>query len=206
MQQKAILISIVMGIAALLVAVPAFARDAVPAFAQDAVPAFAQESYSRTFTETQINDSFRVNNPIRARISNVSVDLQPSQVQISATHTSRRSTTDTVTTMIPSIENGRVYWTVTAITTGDGEPTSEELIEQVNNRIASSWRNYIRGQVDGTLESVTITETDITFTGTFDGDRARALDDAVESGDITAEENPRAFRLNEFFNRLFGRE
>jgi len=170
-----------------------------------AVPAFAQQSGSRTITEEQINTSYRVENPRRAPVSNMSVDLQPGQAVISATHTYRRGTVDTVTTMVPYIEGSRIYWEVTSIVTADGTEASPDLVAHVNASIASSWRNYIRGQVEGVVDSITVNEDTITIDYTFDGERAaeaeERLSDAVENGTVNEEDTPRLFR---WFNRRGG--
>jgi hypothetical protein len=55
----------------------------------------------------------------------------------------------------------------------------------------TSWRNYIRGKVDGVLTEVTITNTDITFTGVL-GER---LDAAVEDGTLNEDTTPGLWRL-----------
>ncbi len=133
-----------------------------------AVPAFAQETdapdYAKTFTEQQINDTFRVNNPRRARVTDMSVDLQPGQVVITSTFALRNGETITVNrTSVPSVVDGRVYWDVVSVVTEEGQTASDELIAQVNANIDAAWRNYFKGQVPGYAQDVTITENDITF-------------------------------------------
>jgi hypothetical protein len=129
-----------------------------------AIPAFAQSSTrTKTVTEEQINSAYRVGNPYRSRVSNISVDLQAGQVVISSTHTFRNNTYDTVAVITPSISNGRVTWTVVSAT-ANGEEASAELLAQINASITSAWRNYIRNQVgQGRVTDVTITDTDITY-------------------------------------------
>lgn len=130
-----------------------------------ALPAFAQSgTRSKTVTEDTINSSYRVSNPYRSRVSNISVDLQAGQVVISSTHNFRNASVDTVTTITPAVSNGRVTWSVLSATT-NGEPVSADLLAQINASIASSWRNYIKGQAGmGRVTSVVITDTDITYT------------------------------------------
>lgn len=164
-----------------------------------ASPAAAQETFSRTLTEAEINDAYRVANPRRAALSNVNVDLQPGQVVITADHATRnRGTVTTITTMQPSVDSGRVYWNVVSIVTADGQQASEDLIAQVNAAIATSWRNYFLGKVDGVVDSIAITDTEITLTGTFDGSRADEFEDrveeGVESGAVNEEDTPGLFR------------
>jgi hypothetical protein len=150
------------------------------------VPTLAQETLSRTFTEDQINDSYRVNNPRRTALGNVSVDLQAGQVVISATHTYRRTSVDTITTTVPFIQDGRVYWEVVSIVTDDGQAASDDLVAQINASIMTSWRNYIRGKVEGIMTAVTITDSDITFTA----EPGSRLDAAVEDGRVNEETTP----------------
>lgn len=116
-----------------------------------------------TLTESQINSSYRVTNPWRRAVTNVSVDLQAGQVVISSTQTYRRASYAVVATYTLSIQDGRIYWTL-ANATANGQPASQELINQVNASISSSWRNYLRQQAGpGRVQSVTITDTDITI-------------------------------------------
>lgn len=130
-----------------------------------AFPAFAQSrTRTKTITEETINASYRVSNPYRSRVSNLSVDLQAGQVVISSTHNFRNASYDTVTTITPTVSNGRVTWSVLSATT-NGEPVSADLLAQINASIASSWRNFIKNQAGtGRVTSVVITDTDITYT------------------------------------------
>jgi hypothetical protein len=130
------------------------------------------QSASRTFTitEAQINQSFRVTNPVRVRVSNMVVDLQPGQVSISYTYTVRAprgssTTSRSVNTIyVPNVTNGRLYWSVTSVIV-NGQPASDDLVRQINASIESSWRNYIRRQLDtGRIGSITITNTEMTIT------------------------------------------
>jgi hypothetical protein len=160
-----------------------------------AVPTLAQREFSRTLTEQQINESFRVENPRRARLSNVSVDLQPGQTQVSATYTSRRVSLDVVATMTPYIDGGRIYWTVTDVVTTDGQEASDELLAQINEAIEASWRNYIRGQFDGIVDSIIVTDTDLTITGTTRGEPSGDhVEQGVENGTVNEEDTPHLWR------------
>lgn len=122
-----------------------------------------------TITEETINDSYRVTNPYRRTISNMSVDLQDGQAVISLTYTVRpprgaaTTTYSVVSVWTPRITNGRVYWTMIS-TTANGQPASQDLINQINASIGASWRNYIRGQHPGRVSSVSVTEDMIVLT------------------------------------------
>jgi hypothetical protein len=131
------------------------------------VPALAQTAHTKTVTETEINDSFRVNNPIRIRVSDLSVDLQPGQVVVTATVNRRNADPNVVvTTYVPNISNGRIYWSVTAKLV-NGEPVSQELLDQINASMSSSWRNYIKRNLPaGRVTAFEITEDAVTVTYT----------------------------------------
>lgn len=145
----------------------AFAIVAV--FALPASSAFAQENTGTTrtvtLTEQQINQSYRVTNPLRRSLSNVSVDTQVGQVVVSATVTFQRTEpAQTVTTLIPTVSNGRVTWSATSAVVNDVELTEQQL-QQLNNAIASSWRNFIKSKLGtGRLISLEITDTEIIYT------------------------------------------
>lgn len=130
------------------------------------VPAFAATEHSKTITEDDINATYRVSNPARRSVSDVYVDLQEGQAVITATMTLRGKDPVAVSvTFVPSISNGRLYWTVTAATE-DGNPVSADLLAEINLRISAAWRNYIRDHAPaGHFTSITITETDLTITG-----------------------------------------
>lgn len=122
-------------------------------------------SRTRVITEAQINESYRVTNPARRAVSNVVVDLQPGQVVISSTHTYPNATYDVVSVWTPSVSNGRIIWQSSSIT-ANGQPASQELIDQVNASILTSWRNYWRSQNPGRVQSVVISDNEITITRT----------------------------------------
>lgn len=130
-----------------------------------AIPTFAQGTMTRTVTEDQINASYWVTNPVRRSVSNVHVDLQAGQVVISATFTYRRiEPFEGEAVLVPSVENGRVYWSAVSATR-DGEPVSDELLNQINASIESAWRNYVRRHAPaGRISAVDISEDSITFT------------------------------------------
>jgi hypothetical protein len=160
-------------------------------------PVAAQQEFSRTLTEQEINNNYRVANPRRAALSNVVVDLQTGQAVITADHATRnRGTITTTSVMQPYVESGRIYWTMTSVTV-NGEPASEELVAQVNTAIASSWRNYIQGKFEGVVDTIIITDTDLTLTGVLSGERADGFADrmeqGVENGTVNEDDTPRLF-------------
>lgn len=122
-----------------------------------------------TLTETQINSSFRVTNPVYRRVTNLHVDLQPGQAVVSATVTLRaprgQTTTiyQTVSTWIPSVVNGRVTWTLTSAT-ANGSPASSQVISQLNAAIGTSWRAYWRGQHPGRVSAITVDDNQAVIT------------------------------------------
>jgi hypothetical protein len=135
-----------------------------------AVPTFAADktkTVTITLTETEINNSYRVTNPARRSITNVHVDLQPGQVYITADFTVPKTSPIPVSaTLVPSVSNGRVFWSVTAAT-ANGKPASTELLAQINASITSSWRNYWKGKNPGHVTSLTITDDTITWTKVY---------------------------------------
>jgi Tfp pilus assembly protein FimT len=139
----------------------------VVALAALAVPTFAQGTTTRTMTVTQdqINASYRVTNPVYRSVTNAHVDLQPGQAVISATFTYRRTGSfEGEAVLVPTIRNGRVYWSVVSATQ-NGQPVSDSLLNQINASIATSWRNYFREQLPtGRVTAVDISEDAITFT------------------------------------------
>lgn len=143
-----------------MIVVVALAALAIPALAQGTTP-----TRTITITEAQINASYWVTNPIRRSVSNVHVDLQAGQAVVSATFTYRRiEPFEGEAVLVPNIRNGRVYWSAVSATK-DGEPVSDALLNQINASIASSWRNYWRGQAPaGRVTAVDISEDSITFT------------------------------------------
>lgn len=148
----------------LMIAVLSFAALlllALPTFAQDA----AQTTRTVTITEQQINDSWRIANSPRYRVEDKSVDLQPGQVVVTTTFIFPRVgiTAEVITTIVPTVENGRIFWEATSIA-ANGDEVSEELLNQANAAVAASWRNYIKGRVSGRVIDLTITDSDATIT------------------------------------------
>ena len=101
------------------------------------VPTFAQgTTTTRTIivTEEQINASYWVTNPVRRSVSNVHVDLQAGQVVVSATFTYRRiEPFEGEAVLVPSVENGRVYWSAVSAT------GSEPRVPQKRTRTFRRW-------------------------------------------------------------------
>ncbi|MCS7071346.1 MAG: hypothetical protein NZM00_07565 [Anaerolinea sp.] len=120
-----------------------------------------------TYTEAEINASYHVTNPLRRAVSNVSVDLQPGVAVINSTHMLRMRGQDAVFTCTsiwsPVINSGNVLtWNLNSAACND-QSASQQLINQVNASIGSSWRSYWRGQRGGRVQSVTITDDTITI-------------------------------------------
>jgi hypothetical protein len=120
-----------------------------------------------TLTETQINNSYRVTNPRARSITNVHVDLQPGQVVITATFTAPKTDPIPVSvTLVPSVSNGRVYWTVLSAS-ANGKPASADLLSEINDHISASWRNYWKGKHPGYVTSLTVSDDEITWTKVY---------------------------------------
>ncbi len=156
---------------ALIVAVVALLVLALPMVsAQAATP---NATATLTFTEDEINNSFRVTNPIDRHFTDVHVDLQAAnggQVEITAVYTWRSRTgvqsANVSVVVVPEIENGRVVWNVVSVT-ANGQPASASLVSQINTWLAASWRRWINAHAPaGRVTAVSITDTDITFTYT----------------------------------------
>lgn len=127
----------------------------------------AERTVTVTLTERDINSSYRVTNPRYRTISDVYVDLQPGQVYITATFTAPKTSPIPVSvTLVPSVSNGRVLWTVSAAT-ANGKPASAELLAQINASISSSWRNYWKNKNPGHVTSLTITDDTISWTKVY---------------------------------------
>lgn len=126
--------------------------------------AFAATTVTKTYTEAQINGSYRITHPLRWRVTNLHVDLKPGYAVVTATHEYRTGkTVTTSTTFVPILSNGRLTWNVTSFTYND-KSVSQDVINQINNSINSAWRNWFKTKLPaGKLTTVTITETDITF-------------------------------------------
>lgn len=151
--RKSLMVGVLLALLALMI-VPAGAAPA------------EQRTRTRTWTvtEEQVNSSYRVTNPARRTISDVTVDLQPGQIVISSTHTYPRSLVYAVqTTLVPTVSNGRVTWDVTSVS-ADGQALPADVQAQINTWLDSSWRNFLKDKYSGRVQSVTITDTDITVT------------------------------------------
>ncbi len=141
------------------------AVTAIMMLAMAVVPTFAQNTRTVTVTETQLNETYRVTNPARRQITNKNVDLQAGQVVISATVSGRNFGPYAVSvTLVPTIgSNGRVTWTVTAAT-ANGQTASGDILTIINNNLVTAWRNLVRNHTNGRVISLTITDTDATYT------------------------------------------
>ncbi len=143
---------------ALLVTIFALLLVVAPTLADDS-------AVTRTITEQQINESYRVTNPARRAVSDRLVDLQPGQVVVNEIVTRRgQEPVAVVVVYTPSVQNGRLFWTTVSVTR-DGQPASQDIIDQINNHRQSSWRNYWRlNGPEGRVQSVTISDTEIVIT------------------------------------------
>jgi hypothetical protein len=136
-------------------------------------------------TEDTINESYRVTAPVRTSVSDVSVDLQSGQVVISATFTPRRTgvANATVSTLQPTIVDGEVVWQVISVTS-NGQPASQEVINQVNTAIVNSWRVYFREQSEADLLTLFIDDDSITYTFDSNG-RVTTVTEVQNGSNIT---------------------
>jgi hypothetical protein len=133
-----------------------------------AVPAFAfaaDVTKTVTVTETQINDSYWVTNPSWRAVSDRAVDLQAGQVVVSETITPRRGDAVAVTiTYTAAVSNGRIIWAAAAVTS-NGEAVSQELLDQINAHMSSSWGRYWKNhRQPGRVTAFDIGEDAITVT------------------------------------------
>ena len=120
-----------------------------------------------TLSESDINSSYRVTNPARRSITNVNVDLQPGQVVITATFSAPKTNPIPVSaTLVPSVNNGRVTWTVSAAT-ANGKAASADLLAQINASITNSWRNYWKGKNPGHVTVLTVTADTLSWTKVY---------------------------------------
>ena len=126
----------------------------------------AEKTVTVTLTESDINSSYRVTNPRNRTITGVNVDLQAGQVVITATYTTPKVSSIPVSvTLVPTLSNGHVTWTVSAAT-ANGKAASGELLTQINAAISASWRNYIKGKVTGKVTAFSISDSSVTWTKT----------------------------------------
>lgn len=124
----------------------------------------AEKTVTVSISESDINSSYRVTNPRNRKISDVVVDLQAGQAVISATFTTASSSPIAVSvTLVPTLSNGRVTWSVSAAS-ANGQPASADLLAQINASISSSWRNYWKNKNMGKVTAFTITDDTVTWT------------------------------------------
>ena len=131
-----------------------------------AVPTLAADvTKTVSVTETQINDSYWVTNPSWRAVSDRSVDLQAGQVVVSETITPRKGDPVAVTiTYTASVSNGRIIWAAAAMTQ-NGEAVSQELLDQINAHMSSSWARYWKNHRQmGRVTAIDIGEDAITVT------------------------------------------
>ncbi|MBX3085846.1 MAG: hypothetical protein KF716_29680 [Anaerolineae bacterium] len=127
-----------------------------------AAPASAATARTVTLTEAQANQLYIVTNPYNRAITSRVVDFQPTQVVISTSFEYRAGkTANTVTTIVPVISNGRLSWRVTS-RARNGEAVPQDVINQINTSISTSWRNWVKGKLPtGKITSVTISDVDM---------------------------------------------
>jgi hypothetical protein len=139
----------------------------IAALALLVIPTFAAESKSKTFTitESTINNSYWVTNPAWRAVTDRYVDLQEGKVVVRETITRRGKDPVTIDiTYTPSLSNGRIFWTAAALTR-DGQPVPQDLLDQINNHMNSSWAHYIREhRAPGQVTAIDITDGAITVT------------------------------------------
>jgi hypothetical protein len=131
-----------------------------------AIPTLAADvTKTVTVTETQINASYWVTNPAWRAVSDRSVDLQAGQVVVSETITPRKGDSVAVAiTYTASVTNGRIVWAAAAATS-NGDPVSQELLDQINAHMTSSWVHYWKThRQSGHVTAIDISEDAITVT------------------------------------------
>jgi len=130
-------------------------------------PAAAQAPTIKTVivTEAQVNNWYRFTNPIRRSVTSLVADFQPGQVVITSTAKYRdNKTLVIVTTLVPSVSNGRLYWSVTNATAND-KSASPSLISQINAQITTSWLYYFKSKAPtGHITGIQITDSEADIT------------------------------------------
>lgn len=123
---------------------------------------YSDDTLQVTYTESEVNEAYRVTNPRRATITDVYVDLQPGQVSISAVYTPRRGDAmDTVTVLVPQVVDNVLSWTVVSVT-ADGQLVDD--LSVVDDLISNSWIAYWRQRfARQRIQDVTITDDAITY-------------------------------------------
>lgn len=132
-----------------------------------AVPAFAQQATTNTtviITEDEINSSFRVTNNRNRNVTDINIDLQPSQAVVSFNVTYRGGSPIPVNvTLTPNVLNSRMNWTASAAAVNGSSLTTEQ-INSLNQAISASWRSLLReyGQ-PGRVTSVGVDDSNLTI-------------------------------------------
>lgn len=104
----------------------------------------ATETKTLTITEAEINAAYRVTNPRRRSITNVSVDLQEGQVAINATITfPEKGPYNTVTVITPVLRGGALYWKLASATV-NGKPVPPEVLAVINSSIFFKWQQTVQ--------------------------------------------------------------
>lgn len=132
-----------------------------------AAPASAATARTVTITEAQANQLYIVTNPYNRAINSRVVDFQPNQIVISTSFEYRAGkTANTVTTIVPVIANGRLSWRVTS-RSRNGEAVPQDVINQINTSISTSWRNWVKGKLPtGKITSIAISDVDVVISYT----------------------------------------
>lgn len=134
--------------------------------ATDRIPGefnIGDEDATLVLNEQAINDTFRVTSSIRF-FDITFVDLQPGQVVISGEVTLRGEAYALSMTVVPVVEDGRVTWEVTNISSDSTVATPEQMT-QIDRAVEATWRQYVRMQTGSRIVTdVAITDADITFT------------------------------------------
>lgn len=115
-----------------------------------------EETRTVEITEDQVNSSFRVTNPWRRSLSNISVDLQDGQAAVSGTYTRRAGSVNFVATYVPSVENGDIFWTLVDLQV-DGAAVPQSTLDALNNSLARELRRTVKEY----YEFVTVTDIQI---------------------------------------------
>lgn len=144
----------------LLIAVVAVAILAVSVL--NVAPASAATARTATITEAQANQLYIVTNPYNRAITSRAVDFQIGQVVVSTNFEYRAGkTANTVTVIVPVVSNGRLSWRVTS-RSRNGEAVPQDVINQINTSISTSWRNWVKGKLPaGKITNVTISDVDM---------------------------------------------
>jgi len=149
----------------LLIAIVAVVILATSAMA--VAPASAATARTVTITEAQANQLYIITNPYNRAITSRIVDFQPNQIVISTSFEYRAGkTANTVTTIVPVVANGRLSWRVTS-RSRNGEAVPQDVINQINTSISTSWRNWVKGKLStGIITSITISDVNVVISYT----------------------------------------